>query len=282
MIRHGDQLDIDVLAIVRGGGARTDLAAFDTEPVARAIAEASKPVLCGIGHEIDNSVADIVAHASLKTPTACAQFLIERVIEFDFLLADRAARLTAVAITLPHDQDKLIDERAAMLGHRVATTLRAASESTSAAAGVLDRRVQRTISRAEQRLAATQGQVTALASATLATGRRRIERHSEQLVQAPTRAITKQRSHLDRSQEQLAQSPGRLVRREHSRLELLTARLSAVDPAQALRRGYSITTTTDGEVVRDANTLTAGTKLTTRLARGTVSSTVTATSLDNV
>ncbi len=70
---------LDVLALVRGGGARTDLASFDDEAVARAIAACPVPVLTGVGHEVDISVADEVAHTSAKTPTACAQLLVARV-----------------------------------------------------------------------------------------------------------------------------------------------------------------------------------------------------------
>jgi len=62
----------EVVLLVRGGGARTDLAAFDTESVARAIAASPLPVVTGIGHEIDRTVADEIAHSSHKTPTAAA------------------------------------------------------------------------------------------------------------------------------------------------------------------------------------------------------------------
>jgi exodeoxyribonuclease VII large subunit len=70
---------VDVVALVRGGGSRTDLAAFDGEPIARAVALLSVPVLTGIGHEVDESVADLVAHTSFKTPTACAAGLVAHV-----------------------------------------------------------------------------------------------------------------------------------------------------------------------------------------------------------
>jgi exodeoxyribonuclease VII large subunit len=70
---------VDVVCIVRGGGAQTDLAAFDTERIARAIAAAPMPVFVGIGHEIDRSIADEVAHSSFKTPTACAAALVDAV-----------------------------------------------------------------------------------------------------------------------------------------------------------------------------------------------------------
>ncbi|MGH9117499.1 MAG: exodeoxyribonuclease VII large subunit [Acidimicrobiales bacterium] len=75
----GVDTDLDVVCVVRGGGARTDLATFDREAVARAVAGCAVPVLTGIGHETDSTVVDLVAHRSFKTPTACASFLVERV-----------------------------------------------------------------------------------------------------------------------------------------------------------------------------------------------------------
>lgn len=80
---------VEVIAVIRGGGARTDLAAFDSEPVALAIARCPVPVLTGVGHEIDRSVADEVAHRSLKTPTACAAALVDQVRGF-LAAADQA------------------------------------------------------------------------------------------------------------------------------------------------------------------------------------------------
>ncbi|MFQ5554462.1 MAG: exodeoxyribonuclease VII large subunit, partial [Acidimicrobiia bacterium] len=70
---------VDVIAVVRGGGAATDLAVFDDERVARAIAGAPVQIFTGIGHEIDTTVADAVAARSLKTPTACGAALVSRV-----------------------------------------------------------------------------------------------------------------------------------------------------------------------------------------------------------
>ncbi|HSL57516.1 MAG TPA: exodeoxyribonuclease VII large subunit, partial [Acidimicrobiales bacterium] len=78
-LAHAARLDVDVVAVVRGGGSRTDLVAFDAEPVARAIAGCAHPVLTGSGHEIDTRVADAVAHRALKTPPAVAGYLVHRV-----------------------------------------------------------------------------------------------------------------------------------------------------------------------------------------------------------
>ncbi len=67
--------NLDVVCLVRGGGGKADLVYFDSEKICRAIADFPVPVLTGIGHEIDNSLADLVAHANKITPTDCAKFL---------------------------------------------------------------------------------------------------------------------------------------------------------------------------------------------------------------
>jgi exodeoxyribonuclease VII large subunit len=79
LTRHDD---LDVVVLIRGGGSKTDLATFDHESIAIAIATSPMPVFTGLGHEVDRSVADEVAHSSLKTPTACAAALVEHVYAF--------------------------------------------------------------------------------------------------------------------------------------------------------------------------------------------------------
>ena len=74
---------VDVIAIVRGGGSASDLMGFDKEGVAVAIANSKNPVLTGIGHQIDRTIADEVSNQSFKTPTATAQFIVEKVRQFE-------------------------------------------------------------------------------------------------------------------------------------------------------------------------------------------------------
>ncbi len=78
----------DCVIIIRGGGAKLDLAAFDNPSVCRAIARFPLPVVTGIGHEIDYTVLDMVAHTALKTPTAVADFLIERTLQYETNLVE--------------------------------------------------------------------------------------------------------------------------------------------------------------------------------------------------
>ncbi len=90
----------DVIALVRGGGSATDLAAFDAEVLARTIATLDVAVVTGIGHEVDRAVADEVAHSAFKTPTACAAAIVGQVTAFAdaFLIAAYVSRARADAL----------------------------------------------------------------------------------------------------------------------------------------------------------------------------------------
>ncbi len=87
--------DIDLVLLMRGGGSKSDLAAFDDERIAMAISQCRHPVFTGLGHQIDTSIADIIAHTAHKTPTACAQAVIALVEEFlyDLSVAQNQLRL---------------------------------------------------------------------------------------------------------------------------------------------------------------------------------------------
>ena len=112
--------DCDIAVLVRGGGSRGDLAAFDTEPVARAIAALPVPVWTGIGHTGDQSVADIVANRALVTPTACAQELVCRVGEWWESVASSGARIGRSAVETLHGAS--VRDTAAR--HRLSTATR--------------------------------------------------------------------------------------------------------------------------------------------------------------
>ncbi|MEY3615170.1 MAG: exodeoxyribonuclease large subunit [Actinomycetota bacterium] len=89
---------IDLVVVIRGGGSRVDLATFDDESIARAIAACTKPVFTGIGHETDTSIADEVAYSWNKTPTACAVAIIDHVQEFVRRVDGAAQRIATVVL----------------------------------------------------------------------------------------------------------------------------------------------------------------------------------------
>jgi len=107
----------DVIAIIRGGGSTSDLLSFDSESLARAIANSSIPIFTGIGHEIDQSVADVVAHTSYKTPTACAVGLVETVNEF----IEKILAIKTAVINLSHNKISLAQSHHSNLYSRTVT-----------------------------------------------------------------------------------------------------------------------------------------------------------------
>jgi len=123
---------VDVIAIVRGGGAALDLAAFDAESVAVAIAISEVPVIAGIGHEVDSPVAEEVAHIAAKTPTAAAQILVDRV-------ADAARRLEVATSEVGRHARRGLRVATQSLDRRAAATAGASRFQMRAARTQLDR-----------------------------------------------------------------------------------------------------------------------------------------------
>ncbi len=147
-------LDVDAVVLVRGGGSRADLAPFDTELVARAIAAMPVPVITGVGHEIDRSVADDVAHTACKTPTACAQTLLLRVGEFVGRLDDASHRVSAQA-----------RRRMAVATRELDDATRRAKRSVPAAVGRERTRLDRAHGRVDELARRRTGEVAAVLDA---------------------------------------------------------------------------------------------------------------------
>lgn len=110
---------VDVVALVRGGGSKLDLAAFDAEEVGRAVSSMPVPVVTGIGHETDRSVADEAAAVTMKTPTAAAEWIVARVADYAGKIdtarrlipeVARSARSRAIA-RLDHTASQLAETR---------------------------------------------------------------------------------------------------------------------------------------------------------------------------
>jgi exodeoxyribonuclease VII large subunit len=165
---------LDAIVVVRGGGAKNDLAVFDSERIAHTIAMVPCPVLTGIGHEIDRTIADEVAHTALKTPTACAGALVERVARyvhdsdaaFDAIirrafavndtaerrLNDTARRIAGRTSSAIHRADERVAMRRSRLADSAPLALSRATERLDAAASRVVDRADLVIERASQQI----------------------------------------------------------------------------------------------------------------------------------
>lgn len=249
-----DRAGVDLIALVRGGGAKTDLAAFDDEHLARAIAASSVPVLTGIGHEIDSSIADLVAHRAWKTPTACAGAIVEQVRRF----VDR------------------VDGTWSAIAHRADGHLAAHRERIESRARRLARDVGAALDQADQRADFLARRVRRESSVALADAEHRLERVTGGLEAVATRTVTSAGAAVEQAERRLARVGPRRLDASAVALESLAARIDALDPARLLARGWSITHTVGGTVVRSTADAPPGTELVTTVLHGTVASVATA------
>lgn len=221
--------DFDCVVIIRGGGAVSDLSAFDSLALAENVANFPLPVITGIGHERDESVLDMVANKRVKTPTAAAALLIEN---------------------LKHTYDRIVQ----------------AQERISVS-------VSRRMDYERVRLERVSGRIPVLFSLVKTRQQARIDSLFAWVGAAAGRIVAEERLRLDRLSVALAPAVRQRLSAENHRLELLGQRISAVDPAILLRRGYSITLH-NGRAVYSPDQLSDGDVIETRLAEGNVRSVV--------
>jgi len=287
--------DIDVAVVVRGGGAKASLDVFDAGVVAHAIATASIPVWTGIGHTGDRSVADEVAHRSFATPTAVGQALAAAVATaWDDLAESMAsvarlvdARLAAAAAQIDGQRRSVSTLARHQLTLLEQIHVRASSELARAAARYLDSRADHLVTAAHHITASGRAELrdahrrlTDLALDTLGAARRRCVDATADLAGA---LVTRARLDglLDEHSAAVADGARRLGRKVDRRLAAhgdraaaTRAVLEAYDPRRQLARGWTLTHTPDGRLLRRAGAVTEGDVMITTFVDGAATSTV--------
>jgi len=250
-----DRQEVDTLLLVRGGGSLEDLFSFNDEALARDIAASLIPVVSGVGHETDFTIADFVADMRAPTPTAAAELVcetrqsqLERVLgaaqQAQQLLVRHierlAQRVDRATIGLVPPSQRLAHqlEKVAGFGRRV----------TSA----FDKQFQRTRTR---------------------------HAHLQVRFEGLVPDLSDLRVRLGRAETELVASQRRLLVRQQTRLESVGAQLRALSPEHTLARGYAIVRTEDKKILRKSVDAQVGQTLEVTLAEGVLNATVTQTSL---
>jgi exodeoxyribonuclease VII large subunit len=152
----------DLITIIRGGGSKLDLSAFDNYNIAYGIAKSTSPVVTGIGHDIDLSVADMVAHTVLKTPTAVADWIVEHNSHFESNLIEIEHHLQLlISDRILIERDRLAEVSEALSRIPLLTLLQQ-NEKLARAKQDLDGLSQRAISEMDIKLNSAQNLITAL------------------------------------------------------------------------------------------------------------------------
>ena len=199
--------DYDCVVIIRGGGATSDMSGFDSLLLAENVANFPLPVITGIGHDRDECILDMVSHTRVKTPTAAAAFLIDRLEQVARRIDDAADRITSY------------------VQHRMEIE------------------------------------------------KMRLSRAAERIPILFSLVKSKQENKMETLNQRIASAVQRLIDRRRHTLDILEQRTKSLDPTLLLQRGYSITLV-NGHALRSPSAVKPGDVIVTRLADGTVKSTV--------
>ncbi|EPV2358561.1 exodeoxyribonuclease VII large subunit, partial [Enterobacter hormaechei] len=246
--------ECDVLIVGRGGGSLEDLWSFNDERVARAIFASLIPVVSAVGHETDVTIADFVADLRAPTPSAAAevvsrnqQELLRQIqngqqrleMAMDYFLANRTRRFTQLHHRLQQQHPQLRLARQQTVLERLRQRMNFA----------LDNQLKRAVSRQQ----------------------RTTQRLNQQ---NPQPKIYRAQTRIQQLEYRLAENIRSRLSTTRERFGNAVTHLEAVSPLSTLARGYSVTTATDGKVLKQTKQVKAGDVLTTRLSDGWVESEV--------
>jgi exodeoxyribonuclease VII large subunit len=250
---HADQADVVIVA--RGGGSWEDLHGFDAEVVARAIAACNVPVITGIGHATDTTIADAAADVCAPTPSAAA----ELVTAAQFGVGERVERMSA---------------RLRRAGRY--ELLRARQRLAGLSAEMALRRVVDGLRRREQRMDDLGYRAETSVLRLVRVRRERLSRAETRLGQQHVMLrLADDRQHLQGLRARLEAARLSVVSRGGARVEQSTTQLEALSPLRVLERGYALVYQANGMLLRASNEVSEGESVVAQLAKGRVRATVT-------
>ena len=249
------RMDCDVLILTRGGGSLEDLWAFNDERVARAIRACGIPVVTGIGHEVDFTIADFAADARAPTPSGAAELVAPDRVACLEALSRMEARMNACM----KRELRAVSARFANVGIRL---------KQSHPGMRLVHQAQR-LDDLEQRLVSA-------ANGVLHVRRYRLNDAFTRLIQhSPEHLAREYRRRHEALELRLRLAVGEYVSRRQHRIDLAQRTLQAASPQATLARGFAIVTRADGTVVTDAHSVPAGQEIEAHLATGFLQARVT-------
>ena len=245
---------VEVIIVARGGGSAEDLASFNEEGLARAVAASALPVISAVGHETDFTIVDFVADLRAPTPSAAAEMVIRSRQEVEEQVERLDGRLQkAMRYQL-------------LMGRQQLTEL--AQHGAFARIMDLIRRRQQGVDDLVYRMAHAERDL-------LERQRRRYETLAAAVRHYDLRLVLAGvRRELDNKISGMAAAAHSLLLQKRARLERLTSQMEALSPVAILERGYALVFDTSGKLVKDADSVKPGDEIKARVARGEIEATV--------
>jgi exodeoxyribonuclease VII large subunit len=236
--------EVDLLLVCRGGGSIEDLWAFNEEVVARTIADCPMPVISGVGHETDFTIADFAADLRAPTPTAAAELAAAPRDAWMAMLESHADDLTRALRRQLADATQSVD----WLSRRLVSPLAY-------------------MERERLKLHALHSRLGHATRIPLSQARHAVENLGVRLTAQKPETQSLRNKIADRNRRLTAQMSTRLSQRRQA-LNALQAQLELLNPQRTLERGYAMVTDAKGKVVRDPQLLKPRSSVTVRLAKG--------------
>ncbi|MBI5218379.1 MAG: exodeoxyribonuclease VII large subunit [Bacteroidia bacterium] len=239
----------DAVAIIRGGGSKSDLISFDSYWLAYHITQFPLPVITGIGHERDDTIVDIVAHTKCKTPTAVAEFLIDKVSEFE-------NRLLELQNNIIENTESLLQE---------------ANDEIGSLTGLFAPIVHTAIQNENNGLAFSMHKIKTAVARYFEISNLHLEKYPEDLKWHAGFSISDTKNNLKMYSYSLQNSLKKSLAEAKHRIEIFNTKNRHLDPSNVLRRGYSITFS-KGKVLKTTDGISEGEEVDTVLYNGTFKS----------
>ncbi len=263
----------DAVVIIRGGGSKEELSSFDSYLIASYIAQFPIPVLTGIGHERDESIADLVAHKKLKTPTAVAEFLIEQLAFFDSKLQTNFDKIKSNFDSIIALEKANLQSANSQLQPLLKNLLSTQKTNLKFNTEAIKAQINKAFAQEKFNLLAKKSQISVLSNKKFSTEKRILMQSEEQIFKLTS-------NQLKNNHEELNEISGKLkkiclipTQKENNKINIFSKILEVINPEQIIKRGYALIYQND-KIVSSSKNIKAGDFLHIKMKDGEITSKV--------